>query len=63
MTRTTFSTPTLADGRDLLYHIIPKKFEGEWRPSMNLFDLIQHIPDFIVETLTQQSAVAAGAAP
>jgi|TARA_B110000305_G_C19249845_1_gene544192 hypothetical protein len=58
----------LADGRDLLYEIIPKtavkKDEeskenefvdiseeadavAEWRPSMNLFDLIKSIPNFI----------------
>jgi hypothetical protein len=37
----------LADGRDLLYQIIPKlknadkeENEGEWRPSMNLYELI-----------------------
>lgn len=45
--------PSLADGRDLLYSIIPKevgpienfedeedKNEGEWKPSMHLYDLI-----------------------
>jgi len=35
MTRTKFSKNTLADGRDLLLHIIPKGDE-DWRPSMNL---------------------------
>lgn len=45
MTRTTFAQPSLADGRDLLYHIIPKdktdeNGEREWKPSMNLFQLI-----------------------
>jgi len=41
----------LADGRDLLYHIIPRKEEEkndekgernepEWLPSMNLYELI-----------------------
>jgi hypothetical protein len=38
----------LADGRDLLYQIIPKEKSGEiteeeeseWRPSMNLYELI-----------------------
>ena len=39
MTRTKFCTPSLADGRDLLLHIIPKDAE-EWRPSMNLYELI-----------------------
>mmetsp|Transcript_37625 Transcript_37625/g.57656 ORF Transcript_37625/g.57656 Transcript_37625/m.57656 type:complete len:98 (+) Transcript_37625:267-560(+) len=65
MTRTTFCSPSLADGRDLLYEIIPKKEEekkeeeeghlnfeaGEWRPSMNLYELIQCIPEFIENTL------------
>ena len=58
MTRTTFCTPSLADGRDLLYQIIPKTEgsdeEGEWKPSTSLFELIQHIPKFIenlMETL------------
>ena len=57
-----FCSPSLADGRDLLYHIIPKKEEvkgeendqgdeREWRPSMNLYELIQQIPNFISETL------------
>jgi len=41
--------PSLADGRDLLYHIIPKdktdeNGEREWKPSMNLYNLIQQIP-------------------
>lgn len=61
MTRTTFCSPSLADGRDLLYHIIPEKEEvkgeessveengREWRPSMNLHELIQHIPNFIAD--------------
>ena len=59
----------MADGRDLLYEIIPKtpvkkeeerkesEFEdiseelgvAEWRPSMNLFDLIKSIPHFITK--------------
>ena len=68
-----FCQPSLADGRDLLYHIIPKQAknktmqnvdeddedqpeesestETEWKPSMNLYELIQYIPDFIAETL------------
>ena len=62
----------MADGRDLLYEIIPKtpvkKDEeskenefvdiseevdavAEWRPSMNLFDLIKSIPNFIQKLL------------
>lgn len=45
-----FCTPSLADGRDLLVHIIPKKDE-DWRPSMTLIDIIQHIPTFIAEQL------------
>jgi len=58
MTRTTFCSPSLADGRDLLYQIIPEKMdaeddnnEGEWLPSMSLYELIQYIPDFISDVL------------
>jgi len=61
MTRTTFCSPSLADGRDLLYQIIPEKLnkesdnndnnEGEWLPSMSLYELIQYIPDFIADVL------------
>mmetsp|Transcript_9633 Transcript_9633/g.16178 ORF Transcript_9633/g.16178 Transcript_9633/m.16178 type:complete len:110 (+) Transcript_9633:58-387(+) len=29
MTRTTFCSPSLADGRDLLYHVIPDKSSSE----------------------------------
>jgi len=53
MTRTTFCSPSLADGRDLLYEIIPKQKdeEAEWKPSTSLYELIQHIPDFVSEVL------------
>jgi hypothetical protein len=34
-------------------HIIPKD-EEDWRPSMNLYELIQHIPDFISEQVKTQ---------
>ena len=71
-----FCTPTLADGRDLLYEIIPKTTPSkkqeeqkehefveiteesgvaEWRPSMNLFDLINQIPVFISNLLDSQN--------
>jgi hypothetical protein len=54
----------------LLYHILPKKKienkdedddvregdEPEWLPSMNLYELIQYIPDFISETLLAQKS-------
>jgi hypothetical protein len=40
----------MSDGRDLLMNIIPKD-EADWRPSMNLYELIQRIPDFIAEKL------------
>ena len=78
MTRTTFTSPTLADGRDLLYHIIPKESkkeekkaheemgesnEAEWRPSMNLYELIQYIPDFIEHTLILQNGNDKNKAP
>lgn len=74
-----FCTPTLADGRDLLYEIIPKtpvkkaeeqkehEFEdiseeanavAEWRPSMNLFDLIKSIPSFITKLVDEMHKVA-----
>ena len=65
----------MADGRDLLYEIIPKtvvkKDEeskenefvdiheenavAEWRPSMNLFDLIKSIPSFIQKLLDEMN--------
>jgi hypothetical protein len=28
---------------------------GEWRPSMNLFELIQYIPAFIDDVLSKQN--------
>ena len=46
MTKTSFCEPSLADGRDLLTHILPKN-QKEWMPSMNLSDLIQQIPEFV----------------
>ena len=46
MTKTRFSNPSLADGRDLLNHLLPGD-QKEWRPSMNLFEIIQQIPVFI----------------
>lgn len=46
MTKTRFCSPSLADGRDLLSHILPAD-QNEWRPSMNLYELIQQIPNFI----------------
>lgn len=39
MTKTVFSNPSLADGRDLLSHLLPGE-QREWRPSMNLFEII-----------------------
>jgi ubiquitin-protein ligase len=35
MSKTNFSSPTLADGRDLLLHLLPHS-EEDWKPSMNL---------------------------
>jgi len=46
MTKTVFSNPSLADGRDLLNHLLPGE-QHEWRPSMNLFEIIQQIPVFV----------------
>ena len=39
ITKTRFCLPSLADGRDLLQHILPAD-QNEWRPSMNLYELI-----------------------
>ena len=39
MTKTNFCSPSLSDGRDLLQHILPGD-SSEWRPSMNLYELI-----------------------
>ena len=47
-----FSNPSLADGRDLLLNIIPRE-EEDWRPSMNLSDLIKRIPQFITDVIKQ----------
>jgi ubiquitin-protein ligase len=46
MTKTRFSNPSLADGRDLLAHLLPGD-QREWRPSMNLYEIIQQIPVFV----------------
>ena len=51
-----FCSPSLADGRDLLLHIIPKD-EEDWRPSMNLYELIQHIPEFIADQVKTQHGI------
>lgn len=55
MTKTKFCSPSLYDGRDLLRHLLPNG-QTEWRPSMNLFEVIQQIPAFLSETIkkTQQ---------
>ena len=53
MTKTRFSNPSLADGRDLLRCLLPEE-QNEWRPSMNLFDLILQIPRFL-ERIIQMS--------
>jgi len=46
MTKSRFCEPSLADGRDLLVDLLPSD-QREWRPSMNLFEVIQQIPIFI----------------
>lgn len=56
MTKTNFCSPSLSDGRDLLGQILPAD-QNEWRPSMNLYELIQQIPEFIRETLLKQQKV------
>jgi ubiquitin-protein ligase len=41
ITKTAFGEPnSLADGRDLLLHILPE-LKTEWMPSMNLCELIK----------------------
>ena len=51
MTKTAFTSPSLADGRDLLVHLLPEG-ESEWRPSMNLYELIMQIPVLIEQAIT-----------
>ena len=53
MTKTRFSDPSLADGRDLLTCLLPGE-QKEWRPSMNLFEIIQQIPVFISLIITKE---------
>jgi len=55
MTRTKFSTPSLADGRDLVVNLLPEG-ETEWKPSMKLYDLIMKLPDFISETIEKDES-------
>jgi len=55
-TRTPFSNPSLADGRDLLAHILPHIGTDMWRPSTNLSELIKQIPSFIHEVVTSVRA-------
>jgi len=58
MAKTRFSDPSVADGRDLLAHFLPGD-QREWRPSMNLFEIIQQIPDFISDVLEKDGRPAA----
>lgn len=53
MTKTRFCNPSLADGRDLLTCLLPQE-QREWRPSMNLFEIIQQIPVFISHTIQNE---------
>jgi len=55
ITKTTFTTPSLADGRDLLLHVLPDK-KSEWMPSMNLCEIIKQIPEFVRSTLSLKNA-------
>ena len=55
MTKTKFSNPSLYDGRDLLRHLLPGG-QTEWRPSMNLFEVIQQIPGFLSEAISLSEA-------
>lgn len=52
MTKTRFSNPSLADGRDILRQLLPNE-QTEWRPSMNLYEIIQQIPVFISSTIVK----------
>ena len=54
MSKTNFSTPSLADGRDLLNNLLPDG-QTEWRPSMNLQELILQLPGFIESTIKEKN--------
>ena len=49
MAKTNFCVPSLADGRDLLSELLPED-AVEWRPSLNLYDLIMKLPKLIEKT-------------
>lgn len=55
MAKTYFCTPPLNDGRDLLIHLLPKG-ETEWRPSLNLYELIMQIPGLIQDAINLEKA-------
>ena len=53
MAKNKFSNPSLADGRDLHQHLLPKG-KQEWMPSMNLEEVITKIPEFINAALSKK---------
>lgn len=55
MTKTKICNPSIYDGRDLLKHLLPGG-QTEWRPSMNLFEVIQQIPEFLTDTINKNLA-------
>lgn len=53
MTKTRFCEPSLADGRDILAHLLPED-QPEWRPSMNLKEIIEQIPIFVSNLIQKE---------
>lgn len=54
MSKTNFCQPSFADGRDLLLNLLPAD-STEWRPSMNLQELILQLPVFIERTMREKN--------
>ena len=48
--RTPFSSPPLNDGRDLYGEIV----STEWRIARKLAEMVQYIPDFVVEVIESE---------
>jgi hypothetical protein len=45
--RSAFSRPPLNDGRDVYKDIL----KGDWKETKRLFEMVQYIPEFMVDTL------------
>ena len=58
MTKSKFGNPCLADGRDLLLHVLPDGHK-EWLPSLSIQQVITQIPKFVKEYLNQKPSQAA----